>query len=93
MTPRLVARFRPGAQIIGAVEDPVIARRLLLSYGITPLLLTTAPDVSAEEFLRAAQHAALKEGFLHEGEAFLFTSPCLIAKGVVAEGRFTPSRP
>lgn len=74
MTPRLVARFRPGAHIIGAVEDPVIARRLLLCYGITPLLLTTAPDVSAEEFLRAAQHAALKEGFLQEGEAFLFTA-------------------
>lgn len=74
MTPRLVARFRPSAQIIGAVEDPARARQLLLSYGITPLVVEASPDATAEDLLRAAQHTALRAGLLQAGERFLFTA-------------------
>lgn len=74
MTPRLVARFRPGAQIIAATEDPQVARQLLLSYGITPLVVELPSDCTTEEYLRQVEAAAVKAGAVRDGEAFLFTA-------------------
>ncbi|HYE79859.1 MAG TPA: pyruvate kinase [bacterium] len=73
-TAKLVARFRPSARILGAVEDPAVARRLLLSYGITPLLFEAPAEASAEDLLRAARDAALQAGHLAPDQHFIFTA-------------------
>jgi pyruvate kinase len=46
-TARLLSALRPNAPIFGATDQPVVSRRLALSWGVVPVLTDLGGDVSA----------------------------------------------
>ena len=61
-TPRLIAKYRPSQDIIAVTPAPEVQRRLLLSWGIVPLLADVAEDSDA--MLNKSLEVAMAHGLV-----------------------------
>ncbi len=64
--PRWVARHRPRQPVVAVTTSIEVARRLLVGWGIAPLLSGTATDTN--EMLENAIAIAIKHGYVREHE-------------------------
>ncbi len=60
-TARMVSRFRPKRKIVAAVPSESVMRRLLVHWGIAPLLV--AREADSEAMVQGAIAASIKAGF------------------------------
>lgn len=60
-TARLVSRFRPKRKIVAAVPSEAVGRRLLVHWGIAPILVERETD--SEAMIQGAIAATIKAGF------------------------------
>lgn len=71
-TALFVSKQRPNAQIIAPTENPLVARRMSLYWGVRPILM---PKVnSVDELLDSAERLALKYGVIKKGDTIVITS-------------------
>src|SRR5580658_7047072 len=69
---RLISRYRPPVKIIALTDSTVAVRRLLVNYGVTPLL---APAVSSTDgMLEQIDTLLVQKGFLHAGDKVVFVA-------------------
>ena len=66
---RLISRLRPSVPIYAFTSSPTIARELLLSYGVHPML-TSAVD-STDQMLALVERTLLKNGRLKAGDGIV----------------------
>ncbi|HPP78608.1 pyruvate kinase alpha/beta domain-containing protein, partial [Methanospirillum sp.] len=66
LTAERVSRCRPRAPVLALTPDPAVARRLLLRWGILPVV--SDPIQSADELFRAAVKIARSTGIARSGE-------------------------
>ncbi len=71
-TARMISRYRPECRILGCTTDPVVCRQLMMSWGVTPLLIAVEYD-TFELFDHAIQ-AVEKAGYLADGELAVLTA-------------------
>jgi pyruvate kinase len=64
----LLSEHRPKSPIVAITEDPRVARRLALGWGIIPRL--EVPPETLEETLRIASSVLAREGLCRTGESF-----------------------
>jgi pyruvate kinase len=64
-TPRLISRFRPEPVIVAVTPDPAVQRRLLLAWGVAPVLsmVTHESDTMIDNAIAAAEKAGLLKPF------------------------------
>ena len=76
-TVRMLSRFRPRVTILGAAQDIMNTRKLVLSYGVVPLLITdTGSDEGSDDLFTACRRAILDFDFLQHflaGQTIIFT--------------------
>ncbi len=60
-TARLVSRFRPRRKIIAATPDQSVLRRLLLYWGVVPILVE--PQKDSESMIQGAIATSIQHGF------------------------------
>src|SRR5438093_4614193 len=65
-TPRLVAKYRPDIPILALAPDERVRRRLMLTWGVTPL--ASPPIHTTDDMLEAAARMVMETGFAHEGD-------------------------
>ena len=70
-TAMLVSRFRTPVDIIGMTTDPKIWRRLAMSWGVTPVLSESYPNMDVMFY--CAKGNAIKELNLQSGDNILLT--------------------
>jgi pyruvate kinase len=69
---RLISRYRPPVKIIAMTDSTAAVRRLLVNYGVTPLL---APAVSSTDgMLEQIDTLLVQKGFLHAGDKVVFVA-------------------
>ena len=71
-TPRLVAKYRPNAPILALSSHLGVLRRLLLTWGVTPVL--APPFSSTDELFRHAVRATVELGIAKEGDLIVITA-------------------
>ncbi|NBP78009.1 MAG: pyruvate kinase, partial [Proteobacteria bacterium] len=71
-TPRLVAKYRPQAPILALSSHLGVLRRLLLTWGVTPVL--APPFTSTDELFRHAVQATVELGIAKEGDLIVITA-------------------
>ena len=54
---RMIAKYRPGVPIIAATRSRQVARQLLLSHGVSPMLLVSEPGDPASTTHKAISQA------------------------------------
>ena len=59
-TPRFISRYRPSQPVVAVTPDPAVQRRLLLYWGVVPLLCELAMDSDA--MLNEALAVAIRAG-------------------------------
>ncbi len=64
----LISEHRPKSPIVAITEDPRVASRLALGWGVIPRL--EVPPESLEETLRIASSVLAREGLCRTGESF-----------------------
>jgi len=60
-TAKLVSRFRPRRRIVAVTPDEAVCRRLMLYWGVVPVLTARVED--SEAMIQGAISAAIHEGF------------------------------
>jgi len=68
-TARAMARFRPGARLIGLSPDPATVSALTLSWGVEPVQVEEYR--SSDEMVRFALETAANHGFIDRGDVVL----------------------
>lgn len=71
-TARQISRFRPRCPIIATTPEKTVARQLLMSWGITPLLVEF--HANTDELMAGAVEAARAAGFIGEGDVIILTA-------------------
>ncbi|MFH0801671.1 MAG: pyruvate kinase [bacterium] len=71
-TARVVSRYKPKAHIIAATKTAAVQRRLILSWGVFPLLLPEPGDTDA--LMEAAESAAHSSGLVDAGDLMILTA-------------------
>jgi pyruvate kinase len=71
-TPRQVARFRPGVPIVAIVPNVHVARRLALTWGVTPLVAEMPHDTDG--LIRSTLRAVSEAGAVNDGETIVLTT-------------------
>jgi pyruvate kinase len=71
-TPRFVSKYRPACPILGASPSAKIRRRMLLYWGVVPLVVQK--ELDSEALIQGAQSAALKESFIKVSDKAVFTA-------------------
>lgn len=71
-TARMVSKYRPEAVIIAVTPKEGVARRLLLSNGVYPVVVEDTK--TTDEMLEAAVKGALKSGFVKHGDLVVITA-------------------
>ncbi|MDD3269765.1 MAG: pyruvate kinase [Syntrophomonadaceae bacterium] len=71
-TPKMVAKYRPQAKIIGITTHPRILNKLALVWGVFPKLIpeTTGTD----ELFSESTRAALEAGYIENGDLVVLTA-------------------
>jgi len=68
----LVARHRPGPPILALTPSPSVARRLAVSWGVTPRVVAAHP-VDHERIVRLAEVEAVRAGLARAGDTLVVT--------------------
>jgi pyruvate kinase len=69
---RLISRYRPPVKIIAMTDSTEAVRRLLVNYGVMPIL---APAVtSTDGMLEQIDTLLVQKGFLHAGDKVVFVA-------------------
>jgi pyruvate kinase len=71
-TPRLVASYRPAVPVLALAWDPHVRRRLMLTWGVTPV--ESPPIRSTDHMLTTAVRAVLEAGVAVEGDLVVITA-------------------
>jgi pyruvate kinase len=71
-TARVMSRYRPRASIIAVTPNPKVQRRLMLHWGVIPLLAPRADN--SDEMIAHAVEAAQEEGLVEEGDTLVVTA-------------------
>lgn len=71
-TAQLVSKHRPGRQIIAVTPSELVQRRLLLYWGVTPILVNKKDD--SEAMVQGAISAAIQKGFASPGDKVVVVS-------------------
>lgn len=71
-TTRMVAKYRPRAPIIAATPQESVARKLLLVWGVEPLLIPVTSGT--DEMVNAAVQAALTKNKIKLGDLVIITA-------------------
>jgi pyruvate kinase len=71
-TARVMSRYRPEAVIVAVTPNPVVQRRLMLYWGVIPLLAPRADNSDA--MIEHAVEAAQEEGLVSEGDTLVITA-------------------
>lgn len=71
-TARNISKYRPGLPIIGCTDTEQTCRHLALSWGVTPVLMTTVR--STDELIDLSIAAAQREKLLKEGDLVVVTA-------------------
>lgn len=74
-TARNVSKFRPSTPILAITSEPVVARRLQLSWGVTPLLVPN--EHSSTGTFSMAMGMARELGYLEDGDLVVQTAGTL----------------
>lgn len=72
-TARAVSTYRPGAPIIAATPSEKTFNRLTMSWGVTPVLVSTRPT-SGTELYDLSEQAAISAVDLHVGDIITITA-------------------
>jgi pyruvate kinase len=71
-TPRLVAKYRPAVPVLALAHDERVRRRLMLTWGVTPL---AAPPIhSTDEMLAVASRLVVEAGYARLGDLVIITA-------------------
>jgi len=69
---RLISRFRPPVPIYAMTPNEIVARQLLIHYGVFPVL---APEVaSTDEMMAQVDRLLLGSGYLRGGDLVVFVA-------------------
>ncbi len=68
----IMSHYRPRSPIVAVTPDPGVQRRLMLYWGVTPLLAPRADDT--DEMIDRAVAAAREEGIVHAGDTLVITA-------------------
>ncbi len=71
-TARNISKYRPGMTIIGCTNTEQSYRHLALSWGVTPVLMTTVR--STDELIDISIATAMKEKLLEDGQTVVVTA-------------------
>jgi pyruvate kinase len=71
-TARMVSKYRPESIIIAVTPHEEVARRLLLSQGVYPVVVQQT--ATTDEMLEAAVEGALRSGFVKHGDLVVITA-------------------
>ena len=71
-TARLISRYRPPVCIYAMTQKEIVARQLLIQYGVFPVL---APEVgSTDEMMAQMDRLLIDGGYLHPGDVVVFVA-------------------
>ncbi|MGI5997643.1 MAG: pyruvate kinase [Lutispora sp.] len=71
-TARMVSKYRPKAPIIAATPDDRVARKLTLSFGVTPIIVGTTE--STDEMIQHSVNKALESELIENGDLVVITA-------------------
>jgi len=71
-TARMVAKYRPGCQIIASTERPAVYHRLSLLWGVEPVLCNVYR--STDDMIEHSVEAAKEAGFVKDGDIVVITA-------------------
>jgi len=71
-TAKMVAKYRPATPIIAATPNKDVMRKLVLTWGVEPLL--TEHKNSTDEMMEVAVEAAMQAGLVKGGDLIIFTA-------------------
>ena len=71
-TPRMVSKYRPQMPIIAVTPDPAVQRKLLLTWGVEPILGQETDDT--DEIIYEAITSALRKGLIGNGDLVVITA-------------------
>ncbi|MDF2500151.1 MAG: pyruvate kinase [Anaerosporomusa subterranea] len=67
LTPRLLAKYHQGPPILAVTQNPQVARRLRLVWGVQPLL--SRRTMRQESVMQLSVDTCLQAGYLHDGDS------------------------
>ncbi|MGH2350311.1 MAG: pyruvate kinase, partial [Chloroflexota bacterium] len=71
-TSRMVAKYRPAVPVVALASDPGVRRRLMLTWGVTPL---ASPRIrSTDEMLATATRMVVQAGLAQDGDLIVITA-------------------
>lgn len=71
-TARMVSKYRPGMPIVAVTPNPAVLRKLLLTWGVEPILGRETDDT--DEIIYEAITAALEAGLIANGDLVVITA-------------------
>lgn len=71
-TARMVSKYRPQADIVAATSDPAVMRKLVLVWGVYPVL--TLPARGTDEILERALAGCLEQEYIRQGDMVVLTA-------------------
>jgi pyruvate kinase len=71
-TAHVMSHYRPQASIIAVTPNPKVQRRLMLHWGVVPLLAPRADN--SDEMIEHAVEAAQAQGLVEEGDTLVITA-------------------
>lgn len=71
-TARMVAKYRPQADILAVTSHPEIVRKLLLVWGVCPVL--TRQTHGTDEMFEESLHRCLEKGYINKGDMVVLTA-------------------
>lgn len=71
-TARMVSKYRPKAPIIAATPDERVARKLILSFGVAPVIVI--PTDSTDEMIQHSVNTALEAELIANGDLVVITA-------------------
>lgn len=71
-TARMVSKYRPRADIIAATSDPAVMRKLMMVWGVYPVL--TRPATGTDEIIDAALDRCLDKQYIQQGDMVVLTA-------------------
>jgi pyruvate kinase len=77
-TARVMSRYRPKAPIVAVTPNAKVQRRLMLHWGVIPLLAARAEN--SDEMIEHAVEAALDQGLVEAGDTLVITAGAASSK-------------
>ncbi len=71
-TARMVAKYRPQADILAVTSDPKVLRKLVLVWGVNPVLNRCTEGT--DELFEEALHRCLEIGYINKGDMVVLTA-------------------